>query len=467
MKLPLPAPSIGELIPLVRGAFQGTSRYLAVLTEAGVGPAPGGKYRHWDTFRHLMPPDGWTTEQWWLAVKLARRSLYQTLPLKDSGGRNFVYALPNPALEMIHRVDRDASGAIRGEGQFAHVVGPGTRDTYLFKSLVEEAITSSQLEGASTTRRVAKQMIQEGREPRDRGERMIYNNYQALLFVRRTLDQPLTPEVVFELQRILTDGTLDDEDAAGRFRRPDDEIVVSDELGQVLFTPPPAEQLAHRLRTMCDFANGGGGEFIPPAVRAILLHLWLAYDHPFVDGNGRTARALFYWSMARQGYWLCEFVSISRILKRARSAYTRSFLYTETDDNDATYFILHQLRVLLLAIEELHAYLARKNTELRQAEQLVRSSRLRIELNPRQLALVNHALRKPDAIYTVESHRVSHGVAYQTARTDLLALARKGLLEQRKRGRTFLFLVPQDLHTRLEKGRGAARRADGGRPRSR
>lgn len=458
MKLPVPAPSVGDLIPRIRGSLQGATRYLAVLAEAGVGPAPDEKYRHWDTLRHIKPPEGWTSEQWWLAIKLARRSLYRPLPLKDAAGQNFVYAIPNPALEMLHRVDRDASGAIRGEGQFSQIVGPGTRDTYLFKSLVEEAITSSQLEGASTTRLVAKAMIQEGRAPRDRGERMIYNNYQALLFVRRILDQPLSPDVVFELQRILTAGTLEDEDAAGRLRRPADAIVVSDEIGQVLYTPPPAEQLKTRLRVMCDFANGGRGEFIPPAVRAILLHFWLAYDHPFVDGNGRTARALFYWAMARQGYWLCEFVSISRILKRARSAYTRSFLYTETDENDATYFILHQLRVLLLAIDELHAYLARKSAELRQAENLVRSSRLRVELNPRQLALVNHALRTPEAIYTVEFHRLSHGVAYQTARTDLLTLARKGILEQGRRGRAFVFLVPGDLHDRLERGRSGGRR---------
>ncbi len=51
--------------------------------------------------------------------------------------------------------------------------------------------------------------------------------------------------------------------------------------------------------------------FIHPVIRAILLHFMLAYDHPFVDGTGRTARALFYWSMAHQGYWLMDFISIT------------------------------------------------------------------------------------------------------------------------------------------------------------
>jgi len=391
-------------------------------------------------------------------MKQARRSLYRPLLLKDAKGQPFVYALPNPALEFLHVVDRNAAGSIRGETSLAQVVGPGSRDTYLFRSLVEEAITSSQLEGASTTRKVAKAMIQEGRPPRNRSERMIYNNYQALLFVRRTLDQPLTPAVVFELQRILSENTLDEADGAGRFRRDDEQIVVSDEIGQTLHTPPPADQLKQRLQAMCDFANGGGDEFVPPAVRAILLHFWLAYDHPFVDGNGRTARALFYWSMARQGYWLCEFVSISRILKRAPGAYARSFLYTESDENDTTYFVLHQLRVLVRAIEDLHTYLIRKAAELRAADDLVRRSDwLRAELNPRQLALVNHALKRPDALYTIESHRTSHSVTHQTARTDLLSLTQAGLLEKRKRGRTFIFLPKENLRAQLETGKLAKR----------
>jgi Fic family protein len=449
MKLPVPAPTDGELLNQL---FTRPGAAERVLFEEARhrGPASDGKYRHWDTFRHVSPPEGLTAAEAWWTIKLARRSLYRRIPLADTAGKPFVFALPNPVLEMLHRIDRDAGGSIRGDETLAQAIGGDARDTYLFKSLVEEAITSSQLEGASTTRRVAKAMIQEGREPRDRSERMIYNNYQALLYVRRILDQPLTSEAVFELQRILTDGTLDDADAVGRLRRADEHIVVSDEIGQTLHTPPPAEQLPDRMRALIEFANGESGEFIPPAVRATLLHFWLAYDHPFVDGNGRTARALFYWSMARQGYWLCEFVSISRILKRAKAAYARSFLYTESDENDATYFVLHQLRVLFRAIQDLHEYLKRRTTELRAADELMRLTKwLKAELNSRQLALVNHALKRTDAVYTVESHRISHGVAYQTARTDLLSLAEFGLLEKRKRGRTFVFVPSVKLRARI------------------
>lgn len=424
------------------------ARLGAILTK-NIGPAPKGKYRHWDTFRQAADPSLGAPEDQWVAVKFARRALYRSLPLKDAKGTSFVYCLPNVALEMLHRVDRNAGGTLQVSDQ---VTNPATRDTYLFKSIVEEAITSSQLEGASTTRKVAKAMIQEGRQPRTRSERMILNNYEAMRYIRQFIERPLTPEIVLEVQRIVTRDTLEEPDGAGRYRRADEDIVIEDETGARLHTPPPANQLNERMLAMCAFANQKESEeFVPPAMRAILLHFWLAYDHPFIDGNGRTARALFYWSMARSGYWLCEYVSISRILKKARAQYARAYLYSESDENDVTYFVLYQLKVLLVAIVELHNYLARKAREIQEAEDLVRKAlAMHGDLNLRQLALVNHALKTPNAQYTVQSHQKSHNISYETARTDLVGLSIEGLLQQRKLRRAFIFTPIPNLRAMLE-----------------
>lgn len=204
---------------------------------------------------------------------------------------------------------------------------------------------------------------------------------------------------------------------------------------------------------MCRFANGESGSgFIHPVVRSILLHFWLAYDHPFVDGNGRTARALFYWSMAKQGYWLIEFTSISRLFVRSRSNYNRAFLYSESDDNDATYFVLHQCRTILDAIDEMYRYLARKMADVKRSHELLRNSgALDLGLNHRQLALIRYAVDHPAVQYTVRAHRNYHNISYQTARTDLLTLSEIGMLLKTKLGREFLFLAPEDLSNRLQR----------------
>lgn len=422
----------------------GSPKFNKALTEV-IAPTLGGNYVHWDKLRHLEAPHPLTHAEWWSLIKFRRALLLRPVPLQDTRGTPFQFAVPDSAAELLHGLDKDAAGHLLMSGQVATA---DRRDQYIVRSLMEEAITSSQLEGAATTRVVAKQMLRSGRAPRDRGEQMIANNYAAMRRIREVRDRELTPDLVFDLHRILTANAIDDPSGVGRLRRPEERVLVEDAYGEVLHTPPPAEQLRDRLVAMCAFANGKTpGHFVHPVVRAIALHFWLAYDHPFIDGNGRCARALFYWSMLKSGYWLCEFISISEAIKKAHARYGRAFLYTETDGNDLTYFLLYHLDLIRKAIDALREYLDRKQSEVREAERLLRADE---DLNHRQLVLLSDALRHPDASYTLAEHQASHNVVYETARTDLFDLRDKGFLVARKRGRTYHFFPAEGLETRLK-----------------
>jgi Fic family protein len=215
-----------------------------------------------------------------------------------------------------------------------------------------------------------------------------------------------------------------------------------------LHIPPPADTLNERVQLICDFANGKLDDtYVPPVVRAIIVHFALAYDHPFEDGNGRTARAIFYWSMLNQGYWLTEFISISRILKAAPGKYARSFLYSEQDDGDLTYFIIYHLNVICRAIRDLHEYLRRKIREIRDLQRSL--SMMPGEFNHRQLAIIERATKNPDARYTALSHGNSHNVARETARQDLIQLEERGLLLKHKRGKEHVWVPRPDLIDKL------------------
>ncbi|MDO8539559.1 MAG: Fic family protein [Opitutaceae bacterium] len=404
------------------------------------------EYLHWEKLQRLPAPAGASHEDWWLALKLARSGVLRPVPLKDKQGHPFQFGVPETVQEELHQIDIGAGGAI---GVPEPITNPQTKDRYLIRSLIEEAITSSQLEGAVTTRAVAKEMIRTGRPPRDTSEQMILNNFATMRRITELRGDVLTPQMVFDVHRLVTDKTLADPTAAGRLRRPDEHRVVGDDYGEVFHDPPPAGELPTRLEAMCEFANSKTpGFFIHPVVRAIILHFWLAYDHPFVDGNGRSARALFYWSMLHHGCWLFEYIPISNILRKAPIEYGRSFLYTESDDNDLTYFIVAQSKVIRKAISELHAYIDRKTAEVRELETHVRALNL---FNHRQAEIIRHALKHPYQQYTIGSHQKSHGVVYQTARADLLDLATRGVLGQLKRGKQLIFTVPKDLSERLRK----------------
>lgn len=425
MKFPEKPPPFRSLIQKIA-----ESSKLEKIIDLEEPPAVAERYLHWDRFRYLPMPEGFTAEECWAAVKLRRSSSMKELPLKDTGGRNFRFNVPDKVQLALHEIDIGAGGSV---GIPEPITNPQTKDRYLIRSLMEEAITSSQLEGAVTTREVAKELIRTGREPRDTSERMILNNFLTMKKITGLGDAPLSRQLVFDIHRSVTANTLDDETAAGRFRRKDEKCVVGDDVGNVFHQPPNAVELESRMDAMCTFANNGSPDFfLHPVLRAIVLHFWLAYDHPFIDGNGRTARALFYWFMQRSGYWLFEFISISNILRRAPTSYVRSFLHTETDDNDLTYFLFAQMRVIRRAIDSLHSYIDRKTREIRGLEIRLRALE---DLNHRQIVLVRHALTHPYQTYTIESHKNSHNVAYQTARTDLMSLADHEILDRTKRGR--------------------------------
>ncbi len=445
MQLPLSPPPLSSLLSKL-GAKE-----LGQVLGLHLSPLVTNRYLHWDELRHRTPPDGLAHETWWAGLKITRQGLLKPLPFVDKHQRPVLFGMPDPVTRALHAIDRAAGGVLAMD---TPIVSGADRDRYLVNSLIEEAITSSQLEGAATTRVEAKAMLRSGRQPRDRSEQMILNNFHVMERVRELRAEALSPGMVLELHHIVTEGTLDDPSAAGRLRRADENIqVVNAEHSLVLHDPPAATSLPERLERLCAFANATTADsepFVHPVLRAILLHYMLGYDHPFVDGNGRTARALFYWSMARAGYWLMEYVSISRLLRRAPAHYGRAYLHSETDQNDTTYFLIHQLSVIERAIEALHEYLARKTAQQRSAERLLRHAPALAGINHRQVALLSHALEHAGHSYTVQSHGRSHRIATQTARTDLLRIAQLGLLEQHKRGRTFVFLAPADLRGRIE-----------------
>ncbi|HZJ47749.1 MAG TPA: Fic family protein, partial [Acidimicrobiia bacterium] len=389
MKVPPFPPPEDEI--LVGMAGQRLSKVVAHMR----GPTHGGRYLHWDQVRRRQPPADLSHEEWWLLLKWARRSGQRTLPFMDVTGRPFVYILTDEALAMMHRIDTLASGRIEAPDV---ITNRATRDRYVVSGLMEEAISSSLLEGAATTRVEAKEMLRSGRAPRNKGEQMVVNNYRTMQFIRQDLDQPLTLDMILEIHRMVTEETLERPQDAGRIQLPGERRVdIGDPIDpDVTFhSPPPAEQLPALLEQVVEFANDVESEpFVHPVVRAVAIHFYMAYVHPFVDGNGRTARALFYRSMLRQGYWLTEFISISRLLTRAPVQYGRSFLYTETDAADFTYFLLHQLDIVCRAIDDLMSYLDRRIKEVRSVEVALRGAD---GLNHRQLALLTHAIRRPDA----------------------------------------------------------------------
>ncbi len=413
-----------------------------------------GRYLHWDEFRFKPSDDGASAVDRWTLVRRAREARRIDAPFRDKSGAKFFLVKTDFIERALHEIDSRARGGVRFDGP---APTSGEAQSFLVTSLIEEPFSSSVFEGAVATRDQAKRLIRDSRTPRTPGERMIINNYRAIEFIKTKKGEPLTPALVLEVHRLITHDTLDDPRKAGVFRDSRDRIVVDDlASGEILHDPPPAGALKNRMDDLCRFANDDGAEnaFIHPVLRAIILHFMLAYDHPFVDGNGRTARAIFYWSVLKHGYWLLEYISISKQIKDAPIQYGKAFLETESDSGDLTYFINNQLEMILKAIDALYVFVEGKKAEVAALEKAFADRSMKTRFNHRQLALLNRAARAPGLTITINQHQTTTGVSYLTARSDLEHLVKEGFFSKRKRGATSLYAPKKDLSERLRMSGG-------------
>jgi Fic family protein len=407
---------------------------------------PDGRYLHWDDLRRRPPPAGLLPEQWWGAQKMARGGARVLIPgFVDSEGRPFSYCRLDAIDRATHQLDR--RDAVR---QMVEAIGnDAVRAEYRIDQLMEEAISSSLLEGAQlTTRARAKALMRDGHRPSAPGERMVVNNYLAMHRLLELAHRELSLDDLLEIHGILGADALDAPSSEGRLRTAADDVRVEDVVtGETWFIPPPASELKKRLGAMLAFANRESERpFLHPLLRAIILHFWMAYLHPFVDGNGRMARALFYWQMLRSKYDFAQYLSISSPIERSRKAYYRAFVLTETDDGDLTYFLLHQLGVLERATDDLIQHLTRRTHQL---EQLARALAEARALNHRQQAVLAHLVRQAGAAVTVRGHASSHDVTYLTARKDLQDMEERGLLRRVRVGKTDRYLPTERVQKRL------------------
>lgn len=410
-----------------------------------------GRYLHWDELRRRYSPNAKgqsEAELAWTGIKMSRDSIMNPLKICDYSPS---YAVPDSLQALLHFIDTNSGGSV-GTNNLAGLSKP-EQNRFLLRSLImEEAITSAQLEGAVTTRKEAKAMLESERKPKTKDEMMILNNYHLMKEAIRLKQSDLSVEMILEFHRIATHNAIENHAISGAFRH-DNEIYIADYDGNKVHQPPNFEQLPCLMQSVCDFANtnhnGENAPFIHPVVKAIILHFLIGFIHPFGDGNGRTARALFYWYMLKNGYWLFEYISISRLLKEAPIQYAKAYLYTETDELDMTYFLYYQANIIKRAIISLEQYINDKQQQFKMFSSAIVKFKIGNRLNDRQVQILQKAVKETGATFTAKEISNEFGISENTARKDLNCLLNLKLLGQIKTGNTINYISPNDLLQRL------------------
>ena len=376
-------------------------------------------YEYWDKAKYKKLPEGFTPQMLWANVKASR--LRSMIPVWNKYSINL--CVTSQMQRLCHEFDMKFGSFWEVEGD----IQSSERKYYLSSSLMEEAIYSSKMEGASTTRIVAKDMLRKKKSPQNKSQQMIVNNYNTIQYIVEHKDEPLTEELLLTIHRLMTEKTLDNSEDAGRFRT-NDKVVVADMVeGDIIYTPPSFQEIPEFVESLCDFFNNDNPRtFIHPIIRGIIVHFMLAFMHPFVDGNGRTARALFYWYMLKEGYKLTEYMSISRVIAKSKSNYEKSFRYVENDGNDMGYFVAYNLEALEISFQQLRDYIQRKQREKSAASSFMMAG----NINQRQALVLQRLKEEPETIFTVKDVQEQFSVSSMTARKDLSDLVKQGYMTE-------------------------------------
>lgn len=400
-------------------------------------------YPYFEEWKYKTKDWNFSLEELWTAVKMGRMGK-KTIYFSQIHGFTFSFNTPSIIQQYLHELDLNLGGSLQSD----NLIPNQEKDRYLVSSIMEEAIASSQIEGAVTTRKVAKEMLEKHQNPKNVSEKMILNNYNTMMWIVANKEKPMSLDFLLNVHRAITRDTLKDKNDEGRLRT-NDNVKVMDETNEIFYIPPEQKYLEELINAFIQFANDEKQDhiFIHPIIKAIILHFLIGYIHPFADGNGRTARAIFYWYLLKKGYWLIEYMSVSRIILRAKAQYARAYLYTEYDENDLTYFILYNLKAINSALDELKSYVNQKTQEKQQIISLLKHT----NFNDRQILIIQDLLKDKNEYFNVKQIESRFNISNQTARNDLSGLVDSGILITKLTGNKANYFAVADFEKKIMK----------------
>jgi len=376
------------------------------------------RYLYWDKVKYHKNRIITDPKILWAAVKLSRTINAKKIQFNDI---QLVFNLTDTIQKALHEFDLNIGGNFRTK----NLIPEADKKRYFVSSVMEEAIASSQIEGAATTRKQAKEMLRKNLKPKNKSEQMILNNYITIKHIVEIKEIPINTERLLEIHRLISNQTLSDKRDEGKYRSENDIKVVDTVNGRIVHTPPDYKDIPLLMNEIFNFFNNNNEQFIHPIIKGCIIHFMIGYIHPFVDGNGRTARALFYWYLLKNGYWLTEYLSISRLIVKSKAQYAKAFQYTEIDDNDLTYFIHYKIKTMQMAFNDLIEYIQLKINE---KKRIINYQKIK-GINPRQALIIKWFFEEPDLMLSVKEIETRLSISNQTARTDLQYLVNRGYLE--------------------------------------
>ena len=304
----------------------------------------------------------------------------------------------------------------------------------LLDSLADESFYSSTIEGAFSTRKVAKELVTDKRVPSSKSEKMIYNNHMALKYGLEDKENQITEDLMLKIFELISKDTLDEETQINKYRVED--VVVRDKRGEIIHEGAHVDNIQSMMDDLFRFMYSNN---INPIIKSAIFHFYFVFVHPFPDGNGRTARATSYIYLVKEGYDIFKHFSISALIAQKKSKYYKCIKDVEDNELDMTYFIEFILGVVSESIDIILDKYTRKHIENYIFMELVDKG---VNITNEQKKIIKYILNKENYSATIENYtKKNKSSDYKKVNKDMNYLTDIGILTKSKEGRYNLYSI--------------------------
>ncbi|MEK7458722.1 MAG: Fic family protein [Patescibacteria group bacterium] len=210
------------------------------------------------------------------------------------------------------------------------------------------------------------------------------------------------------------------------FYRTQQVIVRSVESGEVAFRPPVAIDVPFLIQEFFTWLNSREAQDIHPVIRAGIVHYELVRIHPFIDGNGRTARALALLILYSEGYDIKRFFSLEEYFDKDIQEYYRAILSVQASETqNMTYWLEYFSYGLAIELDRVKEQVLKLSQDLKLKQKLG----TQVALSERQIILLE-ILQRQNQITTAEANEALPMISTDTILRDVKDLIEKGIMKK-------------------------------------
>lgn len=352
-------------------------------------------------------------------IEILKSSYYEYLPLKDFKGEKLAYLNSSTgvnlnAVKLLYTPQNSAYGT---------------------KAIEDEIVATSAIESIDFSRDSVRKILK-GYAPKDEEENRILGLKNGFEFISNK-DNKITEENIYKLYMMSIGDFLDDENKLkdGSFYRHDSVYVMSDKIEHSGIS---SAKLPEYMSDFVSFANSE--DKINELVKATMLHFYIAYIHPYFDGNGRMARLIHMWYLIQKGYETTLFIPFSNYIEKSRKKYYDA--YTLAEENSKLSGVLDITPFLLYFTENVYDKMVENEIKTNTLEKYNSAlSQGKITQKEAQLWQFVLSAYSGETFTTKQLEKDFGDVAFATVRSFVLKFTNLGLLNATKMKNKVLYSV--------------------------